>query len=543
MMPHETSILAAWAERVARDPDGIAIAYFDGFLTARQVDRASDALASGFQRRYDLEPGERVGIYLQNVPTFVIALIAIWKSGAIAVPLNPMYRGDELRRLLQDSGTVGVICTNGSHPDVREASHGLAVRFALAANDREYQSRDDARVFGPSHAMPNDGENGGIATVSDLIAEFDGECADAPGDIDSDAPAFITYTSGTTGPPKGALNSHRNFLHAVSNFADWVQLTRDDVVLAIAPLFHITGMTLNAGIALLIGAKLVLTYRFHPEVTVEAIHEHGVTFTIGSITAFNAFLTVPDAGRKQLASVRCLFSGGAPIPPSTISLFRERFGVYLHNVWGMTETTGGGVAVPFGADAPIHGPSGTLSIGVPMQNARVRIVAPDGSELPHGEEGELEFAAPQVVSGYWQNAEATAITFPQGRLRTGDVAVQDENGWIYLVDRLKDLINASGFKVWPREVEDALYAHPAVYEAAVVGEPDPYRGETVVAYVSLKPGATTDPDELIQFTRERLAAYKYPRKVQIVESLPKTLTGKIRRSELRDTERTPPAGA
>jgi long-chain acyl-CoA synthetase len=540
MMTQATSILTAWAERVARDPDGIAVAYFDGFLTARELDRASDALASGFQRRYGLAPGERIGIYLQNVPTFVISLIAIWKAGAIAVPLNPMYRGDELRRLLQDSGTVGVISTNHSLPDVHEVAHGLAVRFTLAVDDREYQSRDDGRVLRPTHTAPSFGENHGIENVSDLIAEFDGEYADAPDAIDPDSPAFITYTSGTTGPPKGALNSHRNFLHAVSNFAEWVRLTPDDVVLAIAPLFHITGMTLNAGIALLVGAKLVLTYRFHPDVTVEAIHEHGVTFTIGSITAFNALLTVPQAGREHLASVRCLFSGGAPIPPSTISLFHDRFGVYLHNVWGMTETTGGGIAVPFGANAPIHGPSGTLSIGIPMQNASVRIIAPDGSELPHGEEGELEFAAPQVVPGYWQNPEATATTFPEGRLRTGDVAVQDEDGWIYLVDRLKDLINASGFKVWPREVEDTLYAHPAVYEAAVVGEPDPYRGETVVAYVSLKPGETAEPDELIQFTRERLAAYKYPRRVQIVETLPKTLTGKIRRSELRGSEGTPP---
>jgi len=277
----------------------------------------------------------------------------------------------------------------------------------------------------------------------------------------------------------------------------------------------------------------VLTHRFQAAAVVDAIREHRVTLTIGAITAFNAFFEVPGAGPEHFASVKTFYSGGAPIPPATIARFRERFGPYLHNVWGMTETTAGGIAVPLGSAAPVHAASGTLSIGVPMQNVGVRVIAPDGTEQPPGEEGELEFWAPQVVSGYWQNPEATASTFPGGRLRTGDVAVMDEQGWVYLVDRLKDLINASGFKVWPREVEDALYEHPAVFEAAVVGQPDEYRGETVVAYVSLKEGEAATPEELIAFTRERLAAYKYPRRVVLVAALPKTATGKIKRRDLR----------
>jgi long-chain acyl-CoA synthetase len=299
-------------------------------------------------------------------------------------------------------------------------------------------------------------------------------------------------------------------------------------------MFHITGMVLNAGLSLLSDTTLVLTHRFHPSVVVEAIREHGVTFTIGSITAFNALLGLPDAGPADFRSVKTLYSGGAPIPPATIARFQHRFGPYLHNVWGMTETTAAGIAVPRGSVAPVHAESGTLSIGVPMQNVHVRVIGPDGSTLAPGQEGELEFWAPQVVSGYWQNPAATEATFPGGRLRTGDVAVIDEAGWIYLVDRLKDLINTSGFKVWPREVEDVLYEHPAVFEAAVVGEPDDYRGETVVAYVSLEDGASVTPDDLVAFARERLAAYKRPRRVYVVDDLPKTATGKIRRRELRD---------
>jgi long-chain acyl-CoA synthetase len=527
-----TTIPEAWAARVATGPKCPALKYFDGSLTAADVDRVSDALAVGLTERHGVSRGDRVGIYLQNVPHYPIALLALWKLGAIAVPLNPMYKKAELRRLIEDSGTIGLIASHTMLDETRKASAGSTVRFLLGSNDRTYQTRNDQRVFGSSpQTPPHQGDD-----LDDLITEFDGSHPVTPADLDAADIAFITYTSGTTGPPKGAMNSHFNYLHSVRNYSAWVALAPGDVVLALAPLFHITGISLNAGVALLNDATLVLTHRFHAGVAVEAIREHGVTFTIGSITAFNAFFQVTDAGPEHFSSVKTFYSGGAPIPPATITRFRERFGPYLHNVWGMTETTAGGIAVPLGHEAPVHAPSGTLSIGIPTQGVHVRVIAPDGTELPPGEEGELEFSAPQVVKGYWQNPDATASTFPGGRLRTGDVAIMDKQGWIYLVDRLKDLINASGFKVWPREVEDALYEHPAVFEAAVVGAPDEYRGETVVAYVSLKEGQTATPAELIAFTRHRLAAYKYPRRVHILDGLPKTATGKIRRGDLRRSE-------
>ena len=304
-----------------------------------------------------------------------------------------------------------------------------------------------------------------------------------------------------------------------------------------APLFHITGAVVNATIALLADATLVLANRFHPEVALEAFAEHGVTFTIGSITAYNALSQVPGVSREHFRSVKLLYSGGAPIPPSTVERFRERFGLYIHNGYGMTETSSAVIAVPPGVDAPVHGPSGTLSIGVPLPGVGARVVDPEGNPLPPGEQGELELTGPAVVPGYW-SPEATAGTMPGGRLRTGDVAILDEQGWVYLVDRLKDQINVSGYKVWPREVEDTLYAHPAVLEVAVVGEPDEYRGEVVVAYVSLAEGRTATQEELIAFARERLAAYKAPRTVHLVPELPKTQTGKIRRNVLRDRAAT-----
>ncbi|GAA3733740.1 hypothetical protein GCM10022239_07430 [Leifsonia bigeumensis] len=498
-------------------------------LTALDVDRLSDQFAVEFEDR-GVVKGDRVAVYLQNIPYHPLVLLALWKLGAIGVLVNPMYRGSELRRLIDDSGAIGIVAGRRSLAETRAALEDSSVRWVLSASDTAFQTRDDPRVFDglpPAETSPD----GDLEAVAASASRPRLRAIELTGDDT----AFLTYTSGTTGPPKGAMNSHRNVLHAIDNFSEWIGLGQKDVVLAIAPMFHITGMVINAGIALLGGATLVLTARYHAEVVADAFKEHGVTFTIGSITAFNAFFALPQVDESYFRSVRLLYSGGAPIAPSTISRFQERFGHYLHNVWGMTETTAGGIAVPAGAVAPVDPRSGSLSIGMAMQNVTVRIIDESGADVPAGEEGELEFSAPQVISGYWGNPEATASTFPDGRLRTGDVAVKDEDGWIFLVDRLKDLINASGFKVWPREVEDALYEHPAVFEAAVVGEPDEYRGETVVAYVSLNPGHLVGPEELIAFTKERLAAYKYPRRVRIVDALPKTVTGKIRRAELRSS--------
>jgi long-chain acyl-CoA synthetase len=522
------SAVAAWQARVAAGPDRAAVRYFDGSISAAELDAHADALAAELQAR-GVTRGDRVGIYLQNIPYYPIGLLAVWKAGAVAVPLNPMYRGQELRRLIDDSGTSGVIVARGTDEQTRAALAGGPVRWLLSASARDFQTRDDPRVFGagPEPAPSPDGDLGAI------LAARRGE-RPAPVEAGLDDTAFITYTSGTTGPPKGALNTHRNYLHAVLNYGSWLGLRPGDVSFAIAPLFHITGLSLNAGIALLNDATLSMSGRFEAAVVLDAFREHQVTTTIGSITAFNAFFRVPEAGPEHFASVRLLFSGGAPIPPATIDAFRARFGPYLHNIWGMTETTGGGIAVPPGAAAPVHQPSGTLSIGVPAQNVDVEIVDATGSPVPPGAEGELVLTAPQVIPGYWRNPEATAHALPGGRLHTGDVAVMDADGWIYLVDRIKDQINTSGYKVWPREVEDVLYQHPAVFEAAVVGVPDEYRGEEVAAYVSLRDGAHATEEDLVAFARERLAAYKRPRTVTVIPALPKTATGKIQRAALRE---------
>ncbi|MBY8864342.1 class I adenylate-forming enzyme family protein [Streptomyces sennicomposti] len=522
------SLVSAWRARVARNPDAAALRYFDGVLSAREADAASDALAAAFEAR-GTRRGDRVGVYLQNVPQYALVLLALWKLGATALGLNPMYRRHELRRIVDDAAAVGIVCADTDVEETLGTLAGSTVRWLISTSALDYQSRDDPRVFTTTD-RPAPAPDGDLVA---LIEEFAGS-RPAPVRPARDDVAFLTYTSGTTGPPKGAMNTHGNVLSVVESCRAWTGLGAGDVVLAVAPLFHITGAVVNAAIALLSDATLVLAGRFRPEVVLDAFAEHGVTFTVGSITAYNALYALPHAKPEHFASVKTLYSGGAPIPPTTVERFRERFGVYIHNVYGMTETTSAVIAVPPGRPAPVHAPSGTLSVGLPLPHLTVRVVDPHGRPVPSGEQGELELSGPQVVPGYWGRAEATAQTMPAGRLRTGDVAIVDAEGWVYLVDRLKDQINVSGYKVWPREVEDVLYEHPAVLEAAVVGRPDAYRGETVVAYVSLRSGRSATQDELIAFSRERLAAYKCPRQVHFIADLPKTQSGKIRRARLRD---------
>ncbi len=281
------------------------------------------------------------------------------------------------------------------------------------------------------------------------------------------------------------------------------------------------------------GGTLVLAYRFEAGVVLDAFAEHRPLYTVGPSTAFMALAAHPAVTPDHFASFVNISSGGAPLPPALVEKFRAGFGPYIRNGYGLTECTAPCASVPPGREAPVDPVSGTLAVGVPGPDTVVRIVDDRGQEGPSANRARSSYGALQVVPGYWRRPEATAETFQDGELRTGDIGFMDPEGWLYVVDRKKDMINASGFKVWPREVEDVLYTHPSVREAAVVGIPNGYRSETVKAYISLRPGADEDPDALAAYCKERLAAYKYPRHVEILPELPKTASGKILRRELR----------
>lgn len=538
LTPAHATMLDLFSASVGRAPATEAIRYFDGMLTLADVDVASDALAAELQAG-GFAPGDRLGLCLQNNPGFVIGLVAAWKAGGAGVAINPMNKARELTYLLADSGATALLCLDDVYGAVAGgvvAGGDTKVTTVVTTSPLDWQSRHDPRLFAGVSKV----RHPGTRDLLELVERRAGQRADAPAPAPGD-PALLSYTSGTTGVPKGAINTHGGLAFNAQTFRDWMGLGPEDAVLGLAPVFHITGLVGHVALALLLPSPLVLAHRFHPGVVTDAISEHRPAFTIGAITAFIALAGQPGVSPADFEPLRVVYSGGAPVAPAVAEQFEARTGLYIHNVYGLTETTAPCHAVPLGARAPVDPGTGALSIGVPVFDTTARVLDDDGAEVPVGELGEITIRGPQVVPGYWGRPDATEASMPGGELRTGDVGFMDEQGWFYLVDRKKDMINAAGFKVWPREVEDVLYGHPAVREAAVVGVPDVYRGETVKAFVSLEAGASVEPDELIAFCRERMAAYKYPRSVEVVDELPKTLTGKVLRRELRD--RAQPSGA
>ncbi|MGY2004148.1 AMP-binding protein [Blastococcus sp. SYSU DS1024] len=513
---------------VERDPLGVALRYFDGTITRRELDELSDALAVGLLER-GFGPGDRLAVYLQNVPQFVIAMVAAWKAGGIMVSINPMSRARELSYLLADSGATVLLALETLYDEVaREVVPDTDVRLVLTTSELEFQTRDDERLFAGISRQRHEG----TTDFAEFVAVHRGRVPPPVG-LRSDDVAFLTYTSGTTGVPKGAMNTHRNVVFTAQVYRDWVHAGRDGAIFGVAPLFHITGLIGHIAVSLLVPAPLVLAYRFEPQVVLDAFAEHRPAFTIGAITAFSALLNAPGFTRDHFASFTSIYSGGAAISPTAEQNFLAATGKQVHNAYGLTETTSPMTVTPFGSPSPVDPVSGALSVGVPAPNTVVRIQDDEGRDLPLGEIGEIVAEGPQVVAGYWGKPEETAAGLPGGALKSGDVGFMNDEGWVFIVDRKKDMINASGYKVWPREVEDVLAEHPAVRESAVVGVPDEKRGETVKAFVSLKPGASTTSEELIAHCKERMAAYKYPRSVELVDELPKTVTGKILRRELR----------
>lgn len=539
------TVLHAFRDAVARAPGRTALSYFDGRIGYAEADALSDSVAGHLAAR-GVGRGDRVAVMLQNTPHFVLAVLAAWKAGAVVVPLNPMYKSGEAGHILRDSGAAALVCDGGAWTAyLREAARDSAVRTVLTASDLDFQTRNDPRVFGPAPlgtvpgprrpAGPGGADPAAGVAVADLATVARGG-RPAPGDpgLTATDTALISYTSGTSGTPKGAVNPHGALTYNAVRQVTSHPLPEGAAYFALAPLFHITGMVCELAACFTNAGTLVLAHRFDAGAVLDAFLEHRPAYTVGPATAFMALAAHPGATPDHFASFQVISSGGAPLPPALVERLRTAFGFYLRNGYGLTECTAPCASVPVHLEAPVDPASGTLSVGLPGADTVVRILDEEGAEVPFGETGEIAVRGPQVVPGYWGLPAESAEAFPDGELRTGDVGFMDPDGWLYVVDRKKDMINASGFKVWPREVEDVLYTHPAVREAAVVGVPDAYRGESVKAYVSLRTGTSVEPAELAAHCAERIAAYKYPRQVEILPVLPKTTSGKILRRELRD---------
>jgi long-chain acyl-CoA synthetase len=525
------TMLDLFSASVARAPDSVAIKYFDGVLTLADLDARSDSLALALVEN-GFAAEDRLGVFVQNNPAFVVSLVAAWKAGGAAVLINPMNKRREVAYLLTDSGASALLCLDDLYESVAKeliASGETSVRTVITCSPLDEQSRNDERLFaGVERLRPE-----GTLDLEDIFSEYAGR-KPAPVDPGADDVAVLCYTSGTTGVPKGAMCTHAAMAFNSQTYRDWMGFTAADSVLGVAPLFHITGLIGHMGIALIAACPLVISHRFESRVIIDAIREHQPTFTIGSITVFINLAALDGVPKEDWSSFRMIYSGGAAIAPAITDQFLEKTGIYIHNLYGLTETNSPSHAVPLGSKAPVDPNSGALSVGVPIFNTVVRILDEEHQEVPIGEIGEIAISGPEVVPGYWNKPKETAEGLPGGELLTGDIGFMDEDGWFFVVDRKKDMINASGYKVWPREVEDVLYGHPAVRQAGVVGVPDEYRGETVKAYVSFKPGTSVTQEELIEFCKQQMAAYKYPRSIQFLDDLPMTTSGKMMRRELRE---------
>jgi len=533
VLPPAQGSVADLLERAAHEhPESPAVHYFRGTLRYAELEEYAARFAT-LLAYWGIDKGQRVALYLQNVPQFLIAAFGAWKRGAVVVPLNPMFKERELEYHLNDSGARVLVALESLYATVaKDVVPKTAVQTVVTTSELDmlgHQPRPS--VLAGATKQPQPGTLDLLEELNKVPADRSVRCEVGPSDV-----ASLGYTSGTTGLPKGAMSTHGNIVYNSHFYRIWMKMTEQDVVLGVAPLFHITGMVAHIGVAAASHCPLVLAARFDAKTTLELIEFWRTSMTVASITVFLALMNHPDGRKEGLRSLTKCYSGGAPIAPATVERFETQLGVYIHNIYGMTETASPTHAVPLGARAPVDPLTGALSVGIPIPGMQARLVDLEdpNTEVPIGEPGELCDKGPMVFAGYWNKSEATKTAFRDGFFFTGDVATRNADGYFFIVDRKKDMIIASGYKVWPREVEDVLFRHPAVREAAVVGVPDEYRGETVKAFVALKAGQTATVEALIEHCKKNLASYKYPRLLELVDEIPKTTTGKFLRRVLRD---------
>lgn len=480
--------------------------------------------------------GDRVAVMLPNCPAFVIAYYGTLLAGGTVALFNPMSVEREVAELLADAEPKVVVTLASLLPRVA-ASQPSQPKFAVLVQDGQTADGAGASDLDAAHSSGSPEAPFGTIEFNMFLHRgqtrtFEPVAIQPTSDV-----ATLQYTGGTTGKPKAAMLTHFNLVANVMQSATFYQdLYRpgEDVCLAVLPLFHAFGMTLCMNVSLYLGAKLVLLPKFEPQLVIRALREERPTIFPGVPTMYTALLHMPDISAEDLGSIRMCISGGGPMPVEVMRAFEAKAGCTVLEGYGLSETS------PITHCNPPFAPRKEGTVGIAFPSTVCRLVSLDGStdEVAPGGVGELAVKGPQVMKGYWRAPEATREVLHDGWFRTGDVARIDEDGYVSILDRKKDLIIASGYNVYPREIEDVLYGHPLIQEALVVGVPDAYRGETVKACIVLKAGARLTDLELIDYCRSRLAPYKVPRIVEFRMELPKSAIGKLLRRALREEEST-----
>jgi len=538
----ETSLWFNLEVTARRFPDRTAYLFFGQALTYRQLHDEAVALA-GWLQRAGVQAGDRVAVYLQNCPQFPIALYAVLRADAVVVPVNPMNKADEFQHYISDPGTKVVICSADLAATVEAANAALPeherVRAIVATR---YSDTMPAGTIAEADAPPPAMEQwlrsdpplpAGCTRWRDTIGE---RLVPTPARAGPDDLALLPYTSGTTGLPKGCMHTHRTLMHNCVGGQWGYAGGPEPVVLGVVPMFHITGMLYSVLGSVYSGATVVVMPRWDRELAGRLISAHRISHWVCIPTMVIDLFGSPNYKSFDLSSLRSISGGGAAMPHAVAERLRDEFGLTFAEGYGLTET-----AAPSHSNPPER--AKLQCLGIPIFSVDSRVVDPVTlEELPPGETGEIITRGPMVFTGYWKHPEATAAAFIDfdGRkfFRTGDLGKMDEEGYFFMTDRLKRMINASGFKVWPAEVEMLLYKHPAVQEACIISARDAYRGETVKAVVVLRADAKgkTTAEDIVAWSREHMAAYKVPKIVEFVDALPKSGSGKVMWRLLQDQE-------
>jgi fatty-acyl-CoA synthase len=534
-LPHhltlpQTSLSYNVEVSATRFPDKPFIIYYDTVVTYAEFKDEVDRIAGYLQQVCSVKAGDRVLLYMQNSPQWVLAYYGILRADAVVVPVNPMNRSEELRHYVADTGASTAFVAQELYGQVAD----LGLERLLVAAYSDYLRQPTDLPLPPFVAAPREAIAGpGVTLWVDLLS-----CGLKPGPVTArpDDLCVMPYTSGTTGHPKGCMHTHRSTMSTLVGGVQWFARTQDAVYLSVLPFFHVTGMAGSMNGPLFIGATIVILSRWDRDVAALCMQRYRVTIWQAISTMVVDFLSNPKLDAYDLSSLQGVRGGGAAMPAAIAKKLQDLTGLDYVEGYGMSETLAATHINPPQRPKP-------QCLGIPVFDVDARVVDPlTLQELPAGETGEIVIHAPQVMQGYWNNPQATAASFVEVDglrfLRTGDLAYIDQDGYYFLVDRLKRMINASGYKVWPAEVEALMYKHPAILEACVIAAKDEKRGETVKALVVLKPGyaAQVSEQDIITWAHEHMAAYKSPRMVEFVAALPKSGTGKIQWRELQEKE-------